>query len=192
MALQLQGRWDCASNRPDAAPLFGPIVEIRVMPAWLRLIRKFRLLPSRKCRLRNGVLPSAAGLAGMRGPHIISCGQQTVGVGDSFPGTADQHIRPAALPRGCSSVVEHHVANVDVEGSNPFTRFFSFIEGQQSCPSRGTSPKMVGWHWRLGRQCPCGCHWRLCRQCLRRAFQRPTGGQAASATRKRTLAIILN
>jgi hypothetical protein len=33
----------------------------------------------------------------------------------------------ATLDRGCSSVVEHHVANVDVEGSNPFTRFFSLV-----------------------------------------------------------------
>ena len=31
-------------------------------------------------------------------------------------------IRP---PRGCSSVVERHVANVNVEGSTPFTRLIS-------------------------------------------------------------------
>ena len=29
--------------------------------------------------------------------------------------------------RGCSSVVERHVANVNVEGSNPFTRFQPLI-----------------------------------------------------------------
>ena len=29
--------------------------------------------------------------------------------------------------RGCSSVVERHVANVNVEGSTPFTRFRQFF-----------------------------------------------------------------
>ena len=41
-------------------------------------------------------------------------------------------LRPLPMPvtaitlaaaRGCSSVVERHVANVNVEGSTPFTRF---------------------------------------------------------------------
>ncbi len=32
--------------------------------------------------------------------------------------------------RGCSSVVERHVANVNVEGSNPFTRFRKDLTGQ--------------------------------------------------------------
>ena len=31
--------------------------------------------------------------------------------------------------RGCSSVVERHVANVNVEGSSPFTRFHSIALG---------------------------------------------------------------
>ena len=46
--------------------------------------------------------------------------------------TCDCRARPPSAViagqelRGCSSVVEHHVANVDVEGSTPFTRSFSF------------------------------------------------------------------
>lgn len=48
---------------------------------------------------------SGTGLAhGCRDPNAIPIGQMIIG-------------------RGCSSVVERHVANVNVEGSTPFTRF---------------------------------------------------------------------
>src|SRR3954451_16096117 len=39
------------------------------------------------------------------------------------PGPAKLPRRQPKNRRGCSSVVERHVANVNVEGSTPFTRF---------------------------------------------------------------------
>lgn len=36
-------------------------------------------------------------------------------------------------PRGCSSVVERDLAKVEVEGSNPFTRFLLPV---QPCPQK--------------------------------------------------------
>ena len=54
------------------------------------------------------VSPSQSGTGlprGCRDPNATPMGQMIIG-------------------RGCSSVVERHVANVNVEGSTPFTRFF--------------------------------------------------------------------
>jgi hypothetical protein len=54
-------------------------------------------------------------------------------------------------PRGCSSVVERHVANVNVEGSTPFTRF-SNDPASDDTPGRpflGACAHPRGW---LGRR----------------------------------------
>ncbi len=78
----------------------------------------------RSARFRIKGEPSPTPLPDCRERELKTCHRSGCSLENAGPGAKLSRVHHVDA-RGCSSVVERHVANVNVEGSTPFTRSFA-------------------------------------------------------------------
>ena len=88
--------------------------------------------------------------------------------------TSAGHQLPASAQSGRSSGVEHNLAKVGVEGSNPFARSsFASVRGERQLPAAPTNRHAASWTPRPSS--PCACCSRSARRFIRASGRRGVG-----------------